>query len=45
LVRAEAILLVEYYSSRGARIARIPVSVTSTAADHYAAFLRQTAED
>lgn len=42
--RKRTLPLVAYYSSLGARFARIPVSVASTAADHYAALLRETAE-
>ncbi len=43
--RERTLPLVEYYSSRGAKVVRISVKDSSTAADHYAALLRQTADD
>lgn len=43
--RERTLPLVEYYSSRGAKVVRISVTDSSTAADHHAAFLRQTADD
>ncbi len=42
--RERTLPLVAHYSSRGVKVARIPVTVSSTAADHYAVLLRETAQ-
>jgi len=39
--RDRTLPLLDYYASRGARIARVPVTASSTAADHLAALLEQ----
>lgn len=41
--RERTLPLVTFYSSLGVKVARVPVTVSSTAADHYAALLRETA--
>ena len=42
--RERTLPLVAYYSSRGVKVVRVPVTASSTAADHHAALLQETAE-
>jgi len=39
--RERTLPLLDYYASRGAKIARVPVTASSTAADHLAVLLKQ----